>query len=222
MIAELDLLERDVVQARARLKDDLANLRMPVVANVKRDLASRGDDVFANIKDRMAANPVATVAIGAGIAWRLVHRPPVASLLVGYGLVSLMRTDPRRPSAMSAYATQAVDAGATLARRAAQVAGDARTAAADTLGTVRETAVQTADTLRSNVSEWADRAAQTANDASEALTQRAATARESASHSMQGVPEAALREKDTYLLGFAAAALAAAIGISAQRRARQG
>jgi ElaB/YqjD/DUF883 family membrane-anchored ribosome-binding protein len=220
MTAELELRERDVVQARSRVRDDLAKLRMPGVANLKNDLAASTDDIFTNIKDRMSANPVATLAIGAGIAWRLVHRPPVASLLVGYGLLSLMRTDPRRPTAMSAYAAQAVDAGAVIADRLTRVASDAQSAAADALGTVREAAAETAETLKSNASQWADRAAQTAAGASEALAQGARESSSQGAHAAAQAAEAVVREKDTYLLGFAAAALAAAIGISAQRRAR--
>jgi gas vesicle protein len=226
MSAELDLLELDVVEARCRVKDDLANLRAPGVANLKRDLkrdlTSSADDVLTNIKDRLTANPVATLAIGAGLAWRFVHRPPVASLLVGYGLYSLMRTDPSRPSAMSAYATQAVEAGAALADRVTRAAGDAQSAAADKLGAVREAAAQTAQAVNANASQWADRAAQTASGTAEAVMQGATSARESVYRGAQAVQEAAHRDKDTYLLGFAAAALAAAIGISAQRRARAG
>jgi hypothetical protein len=221
MNAELDLLERNVVQARARVKDDLANLRMPVVANLKRDLVASTDDVFTNIKDRLSANPVATLAIGAGIAWRFVHRPPVASLLVGYGLLSLMRTDPRRPTAAAAYAAQAVEAGTAIAGRVTRVASDAQAAAAETLGAVQDAAAQTTETLQSNASEWADRATRTAHDASDAVARGAAAARESLPDAAQ-VAETMRREKDTYLLGFAAAAVVAAIGISAQRRAREG
>jgi hypothetical protein len=47
--------------------------------------------IIADLKERAAANPAAILAIGAGLAWRLIHRPPIASLLVGIGLVSLFR-----------------------------------------------------------------------------------------------------------------------------------
>jgi ElaB/YqjD/DUF883 family membrane-anchored ribosome-binding protein len=219
MSAELDLLERDVVQARRRVQEDLANLRTPGVASLKRDLSESADNIVTDIKDRLSANPVAALAIGAGIAWQLVRRPPVASLLVGYGLFSLMRTDPRHPSPMSGYAMQALEAGSALADRAKSVAGTVQSVAAERLQAAQETAVQTADTVRSTASQWTDRAAQTASDASEALTQGAATVRERAPQYLQTAQAAAQRDKDTYLLGFAAAALAAAIGISAQRRA---
>ena len=51
---------------------------------------------LTELKERAAANPVAALAIGAGLAWRLVHRPPVATLLVGMGVVGLLRTSPAR------------------------------------------------------------------------------------------------------------------------------
>jgi ElaB/YqjD/DUF883 family membrane-anchored ribosome-binding protein len=219
MSAELDLLERDVVQARRRVHDDLANLRRPGVANLKRDLSAGADNVLTDIKDRLSANPVATLAIGAGIAWQLVRRPPIASLLVGYGVISLIRTDPRHPSPLSGYAIQALETGSALAERAKSVAGDVQSAAAERLQAAQETAAQTADTLRSTASQWSDRAAEAASNASDALAQGAATVRERAPQYVQAAQNAAQRDKDTYLLGFAAAALAAAIGISAQRRA---
>jgi hypothetical protein len=46
------------------------------------------------VKARAAANPLAVAALAAGVAWRLFHRPPVATLLVGLGLVGLLRTSP--------------------------------------------------------------------------------------------------------------------------------
>ena len=39
--------------------------------------------IIADLKERAAANPTAILAIGAGLAWRLIHQPPIASLLVG-------------------------------------------------------------------------------------------------------------------------------------------
>jgi ElaB/YqjD/DUF883 family membrane-anchored ribosome-binding protein len=211
MSGELDLLEHDVAQARHRVKEDLANLRGPVVGGLKRDLTDTAESIFTDIKDRVADNPVAVVAIGAGLAWRIVHRPPVASLLVGYGLYSLMRSGRRRPSPMAAPAAQA---GAAIAARTARLAGDAQSAAADQLRGAQESLAQTADAIKSKASQWSERAAQAASGASDAVVQGAAAVREQAPELGQAVQ----RDKDAYLLGFAAAALTAAIGISAQRR----
>jgi hypothetical protein len=117
--AELNALERDVEQARARFADDLARLRSPsTLARFKDDAWAEAREtkdelvgktteaakdgaqrLFTELKERAAANPVAALAIGAGLAWRLVHRPPIATLLVGMGVVGLLRTtSPARDS----------------------------------------------------------------------------------------------------------------------------
>ena len=115
---QLNALERDVEQARARFADDLARLRSPsTLARFKDDAWAEARDtkdelvgktkeaakdgaqrLFTELKERAAANPVAALAIGAGLAWRLVHRPPIATLLVGMGVVGLLRTSPARSS----------------------------------------------------------------------------------------------------------------------------
>jgi len=46
------------------------------------------------VKARAAANPTAVLLIGAGVAWRLIRHPPIATALVGAGLYSLMRSEP--------------------------------------------------------------------------------------------------------------------------------
>src|ERR1700704_1336182 len=102
--AALDVLERDVEDARGRLRLDLARLRAPRALNpMKGDVAGRvtgaaqdtAHRVLDEIKARAAANPVAALAIGAGLAWRFIHRPPIATLLVGAGPVDLFKTNPQ-------------------------------------------------------------------------------------------------------------------------------
>jgi hypothetical protein len=114
--ADLNALERDVEQARARFADDLARLRSPstlarfkddawaearetkdeLVGKTKEAAKDGAQRLFTELKERAAANPVAALAIGAGLAWRIVHRPPIATLLVGMGVVGLLRTSPGR------------------------------------------------------------------------------------------------------------------------------
>jgi hypothetical protein len=53
-----------------------------------------GEGMIETLKAKAAANPLAVAAIGAGIAWRLYRHPPVTTVLVGLGLASLLRTDP--------------------------------------------------------------------------------------------------------------------------------
>jgi len=99
---ELDVLEREVEDARGRLRLDLARLRSPgTMARMKDDVTERvtgaaqdsAHGVLDEIKARAAANPVAALAIGAGLAWRLARHPPIATLLVGAGLWGLLKTD---------------------------------------------------------------------------------------------------------------------------------
>src|SRR4051794_23238835 len=81
--ADLNTLEHDVEQARARFAADLARVRSPTTfANFKDDLLAQArdtkDGLLHDLKDRAIANPIATLAIGAGVAWRLVRHPPIA------------------------------------------------------------------------------------------------------------------------------------------------
>ena len=108
----LHQLERDVEAARAKLAGDLSTLRSPatysefssklkyealdmkdaLVDKAKSSVQSTIDTFVEDLKARAAANPAAALAIGAGIAWRLIQRPPIATALIGAGLYSLFRT----------------------------------------------------------------------------------------------------------------------------------
>ena len=97
--ADLNALERNVEQARARFANDLARLRSPVnLARFKDELWAEAREtkdelvektkevakdgaqrVLTQLTERVAANPAAALAIGAGLAWRLFHRPPIAT-----------------------------------------------------------------------------------------------------------------------------------------------
>ena len=278
--AELTALERDVEQARSRLASDLARLRSPATYSAFKDeLVERKDDlvdsakksaretaqrVLDDLKKKAVANPAAVLAIGAGLAWRLIRHPPIASLLVGVGLVSLLRTSPSRSRQpyMGLYDEDAAgsnDGG--IAARASELAGslkervqewgsDAGGIARDTVAQLTDKAAATAgraaEAAQDTVTKLADKAAAMAGRASEAahdsatqLTEKAAAvadhasdaARETAtqisskasavvgraSHALHdAMPEQEARDK--LLLGTAALAVAAAVGIAYQRR----
>ena len=160
----LDELERDVERARARLVGNIARLRDPgVMSHAKADLLAQGHDfrrrlvdsvgVAANeraqslaesLRQRAQDNPAAMAAIGAGVLWRLWKRPPVATLLVGAGLASLLAgrgEEGRAPAEGLLGAVQEVNRtthalggrAAELAERARQVAADLADQAAETL-----------------------------------------------------------------------------------------
>src|ERR1043166_3608153 len=109
---ELASLERDVEEARARFEHTLARVRSPeVFEEFKEDLLEVRDEfidrardaaqetvsnLITDLKDRAAANPLAVAAIGAGLLWRFVRNPPIASVLVGLGAISLFKTSPNQ------------------------------------------------------------------------------------------------------------------------------
>ena len=236
---ELDHLERESEQARARLVGSLARLHLKDQASGLKDRLSsrakdaaqeRADDAVSGIKARIAANPGAALAIGAGIAWRLYRHPPIATILIGAGLAALMRTDPGHPAP-----------GAHMARRAVRLAGSARDSVQDwragsgeqsedpahssmgqsgrSAGSAKEQIGAMVETARERVGEWsseaglaAGRQLQRAGRAADRMTMGGQRALSRAMPDVDG---------DKYLLGAAALALAAAVGIAGQRRAEQ-
>ena len=63
----------DLVGKATAYRDDLVDK----TTNAVRD---RAQGLLADIKERAAANPLAALAIGAGLAWRLLHKPPIATV----------------------------------------------------------------------------------------------------------------------------------------------
>jgi hypothetical protein len=214
--AGLDQLEREVELARERVAGDLAKLRSPAtlgefkhdvleqaretkdewVAKTKEAAADGVQKVLADLKQRAAANPAAALAIGAGLAWRLVRHPPIASILVGVGLVSLMRTNPDEDG---------ID-NSELVARAGEVAGTVK-------GKVSEWTAEAASQASARIAESAQDAKQAATD----FAERAVPGMHAASNRLNNLmPDSA--DRDNYLMGAAAVALAAAVGIAYQRR----
>jgi hypothetical protein len=227
--AELNALEREVELTRARFAGDLARLRSPhTFAEFKEDLWAHArdtkDGVLADVKARAAANPLAVAALAAGVAWRLFHRPPIATLLVGLGLVGLLRTSPTQAdyakaedffdpeewrSRASGFADAAKQTVEDWSAQASQAARDAKTQVAETAVSLRERA---SNALHDAGDAARDRVARLADDATSFSDQ--ASARLHAA-----MPDR--DDRDNYLLGAAALAVAAAVGIALQRRAQE-
>ena len=92
--------EHEVERSRAKLTQDLAILCSPKTLaaftdDLKQEAFETRDAFWEKIKARAASNPAAVIAIGAGLAWRLLRSPPIASALIGVGLFSLWKTQPR-------------------------------------------------------------------------------------------------------------------------------
>jgi hypothetical protein len=233
---DLDLLERDIEETRARLARDLDRLRSSeTISRFKADLLAQASetkdqlvdkakesmsagiqDLWRELKGRAAANPAAALALGAGLAWRMVQRPPVASALVGIGLVSLWRTDPRYPAP-----------GADLAARSAEFFETAKQKAEEASTEIRARAGQ----MHSAAAEWIESGAETMGKAVQASHENIEAARQRGQEMLPIAAERARavmsrigelspsdKERDQILLGAAALALAGAVSIAAQRR----
>jgi hypothetical protein len=242
--SNLQSLERDVELARDRLAHDLARLRSPETISefkdtlwaeareTKDELIEKTKDaaqdgiqrIIADLKERAAANPAAVLAIGAGLAWRLIHRPPIASLLVGIGLVSLFR--PQTGGEMVAGASKLLHSAKDTAQEWGE---DLRQASSDRMSEIADRATvaagQISDMARETVTRITDKASSAAEHASEtgqdSMAQIGATAAAVADGASAMINDAIYdpETRDRYLLGAAALAVAAAVGIAYQRRA---
>jgi hypothetical protein len=233
---ELNALEREVELTRARFASDLARLRSPHnLAEFKEDLRAHAretkDGVLAEVKARAAANPLAVAALAAGVAWRLFHRPPIATLLVGLGLVGLLRTSPSQanyataedlfdPEEWTSRASAAKQRVQDWGAQASQAAREAKTQVAETAASMADRASNTLrdagdaarDTLRQAGDTARDRISRVSDDAA-SVSDRASTRLRAA------IPDR--DDRDNILLGAAALAVTAAVGIAFQRRAQE-
>jgi len=227
--ADLNALERDVELTRAKFANDLARLRSPhTLAQFKEDLWAHARDtkngVVEDLNARAVANPAAVAALAAGVAWRLFHRPPIATVLVGLGLVGLLRTSPSQAdyakaedffdpeewrSRASAFADAAKQKVQDLSAQASEAARDAKSQVAQAAASAAERA---SDVLRSASDTAGERGARFADDAV-SVSERASSGLRAA------MPDR--DNRDNLLLGAAAVAVAAAVGLAAQRRAHE-
>lgn len=244
--ASLQQLEREVEDARAKLAQDLAILRSPetfsefsatlkaealeakdaVIEKAKSTATSTMWRVADDLKAKAAANPGAALAIGAGLAWRFIHRPPIATALVGAGLFSLLRTTPAPStpymglydedrdrvltnSRQTDWISQAGEMAVTVRDKAERWGADASAAAQQTAATIKE-ATASVGNVASHILNETQQAATDIASKTSAMASRASSTVE------KTVEDEELRDK--FLLGAAALAVAAAVGISFGRR----
>ena len=225
--AELNTLEREVEAARSRVSSDLARLRSPAVLSefkqeawreargTKDELLGQAKDavqnaaqgVFTDIKRRAAANPAAALAIGAGVMWHLVRKPPISSFLIGVGVLSLMKTQ----------SSESGDFTEGLAAQANDFTTALKDKAQDWSAVAADTAQRTASVIAEEAGILADKTGQVIANASDAIESRWAAV---APDRTGLVPSQETR--DQLLLGAAALAVAAAFGLSFQKRAEGG
>jgi hypothetical protein len=218
----LQALESKVEEARAKLAEDLALLRSPQTyrqsgANLKSEAQAVSQRILDDLKARAAANPSAALAIGAGIGWRLFKHPPIATALIGVGLLSLWRTKAMPIADQNYLATAQRRLGEQVSEAADTVkdaAVDAAVAGREKVGAYAQSAVESAEQFAASATE---RAADTLEGAREAAGQ----ASDNAVHAIQRATSHATADgslRDQVLLGAAGAAVVAALAISYQRR----
>lgn len=256
--AELDRLEGDVQEARQRLKSDLEVLRRPgtfsvfkdelvtearhsgddAIANAKASATNWSERVFTEIKERAAANPVAVGAIAAGIGWRVLRKPPITTMLVGYGLYSLFQTRPGHlaPGAETVY--QAADAALAAKEQVEQWGKETGEIVSNAAGSVQALAASGAETARrwgadvgtavaeasGSVQALAASGAESARrwgaDVGTAVAEASGSLQTVAVRESQRVHHMAMdrHERDNALLGVAAIALTTALGLAWLRK----
>jgi hypothetical protein len=223
MTENLSILELEVEEARSKLAKDLALLRSPqtyreLSANLKSEAQSVVRRVLDDLKARAAANPSAALAIGAGVGWRLLKHPPIATALIGVGMLSLWRTTPI-PLAEEEYLTTAQRRFREQLGEAADTASDyaeeAVVAAREKVGAYAQSALDTAEELTATATEQAAETLESAREAAADISDRAINAVQRAKS--RAISDDGLR--DQVLLGVAGAAVVAALGVAYQRRA---
>ena len=229
---DISRLERDVETARAKLRNDLAQLRSPaafddftesardvIVDHVKASATSVWQSVVDDLKAKAAENPAATMAIGAGLAWRVFRHPPIATALIGAGLFSLLRTSSTRLSegddrdylshAKKRLRQQAIDLGGGLKDRASDVGTELKTEAGVMTETIKERSAQLAGAASDKVQEWT-------TDVEDVVRNAPNQARSLARQLERTAHDQDVR--DRVLLGIAGVAVFAALGAAFQRR----
>jgi len=239
MNEDLQNLEHEVETARARLASDLSSLSSAdTYSEFQRDLKHearyRLHGMVDEVKARAAANPAAALAIGAGITWKLIERPPIAAALIGAGLLSLWRTTRLGTNDQSErdYLSEGRE---RLKEQVGDLAGSVKDQAVEMAGVVKNQASEFADTAKEKVRQWSASAASELKEGAATVAQHAYDSLDEARESAAAVPatasamvrqaSAAIHEslrdhdaRDKILLGAAGLAVAAALGIAYQRR----
>jgi hypothetical protein len=262
-------LEQEVEAARAKLADDLETLRSPSTSaefteslkhealeakddlldkaktSIKTSIQSSIDSFIEDVKARAAANPTAALAIGTGLAWRLVRHPPIATALVGAGLWGLFRTQPaylhgragkdyltyaknrlveQASDAAETAKEKAVALGETVSEKAAETAADITDRVQDLTAQATSAAGDAARTTKERASAMWSEATETVGQSGRSAHSRASTGMSGAADTVDQVwasTQSSLNDaeaRDKFLLGAAGLAVVAALGFACQRR----
>ena len=179
------------------------------------------------VKARAAANPTAVLLIGAGVAWRLIRHPPIATALVGAGVYSLLRATPLGPEGQS-DAQYIEQAKARLLEQTGELTGAVKDYAATTAVEAREQATDLARVASLRAQQWTMEARHQARELSTGLAERTRTLSTQASDwfaeaaaSSVTTGEQVLSDpevRDNLLLAAAGIFVTAALGVASRRR----
>lgn len=221
--------EREVERSRAKLTQDLAVLCSPdtfasFTDDLKQEALDTKDAFWQELKARAAANPAAVIAIGAGVAWRVVQRPPIATALIGVGLYSLWQTDAKPSTGDISYTQQSLQA-------LKEQAGEFVSAAADIADHAQEAVSakvsEALDATKDKIPGWADNVGGALGSASASVKSGSKAVRRTQHDlrdQMQYVASVAIEKvrdegtRNKLLLGVAGVAITVALGIACQKR----
>ena len=240
--ASLGKLEHDVELARKQLSDDLFTLRSPttmsefadglkreavqakdiLVEKARSTIQSTAQDFVEDLKAKAAANPMAALAIGAGLGWQFLRRPPIATTLVAAGLFSLLRTSATQPD-MNGQGDQLAYAKDRLKQQAGEVVAKVGDLASDAVEKVKEHAGELAgavgEQMRNVSAQHPDTLDELKKGGGEVVERAAALANQASSAVNDAVGDPQIR--DNLLLGVAGMAVAAAMGLAYRRRVQE-
>jgi len=228
----LNAHERAVETARTKLTRDLDVLCSPrtmtgFTEGLKQEALETRDALWNQLKARAAANPAAMVAIAAGLGWRFISRPPIASALIGLGLFSLWRTS-ARPLENSSFIRQSAR---SLKAQGEELASAASDLAARTTNEVAAKGTETWDAAKASMQSWGEVAGEHLEEARgqvkstgdamlDSLRQQRHDLRDEVAE-VRSTAKKTLEDEDTrnaLLMGLAGVAVVAAVGIACQKR----
>ena len=236
-MADLSLLqqEREVERSRTKLTQDLAVLCSPetfvaFTNDLKKEAFETRDAFWEKLKARAASNPAAVIAIGAGLAWRIIQHPPIASALIGVGLFSLWRTQPKTAYDATGrrldYMQQSKEVLSEQARQAFSAAADIAEKAHDAAAAKGS---EVWDGAKDKMRDWKEGVGGAVADTTsrlkssgDGLLDDLRARQQDLRDKFDGLADTAtsqLRDvRNQLLLGIAGVAIAAALGIACQKR----
>jgi hypothetical protein len=229
--------EREVERSRTKLTQDLSVLCSSetfatFTDDLKKEAFETRDAFLEKLKARAASNPAAVIAIGAGLAWRIIQHPPIASALIGVGLFSLWKTQPKTAYDATGRRLDYTQQSKVVLR---EQAGQAFSAAANIAEKAQEAAAakgsEVWDGAKEKMRGWKEGVSGAVADTTSKLKSsgdllvadlqvRQQDLRDKID-SLADTATSQVRDEDTrnqLLLGMAGVAIAAALGIACQKR----